>query len=179
MKKSKESFYTKLVRRIYGIQGEFDEYKQQQVNKIGNKAFIFLFEYLSTSMIIFSIFLVSSINKELILLCYLLCNFIAFFIVIFYLAILVSKSKLDRVESYDNDDYINLVKKSKKKAILGTIGFFLVERLISLILELVDNTSKSSFISLIISPIDNIIWLVGSLIAGIAFYFIMLSRIKK
>lgn len=38
----KENFTTKLIKRAYGITGPLDEYKQREVDRIGNICFIFL-----------------------------------------------------------------------------------------------------------------------------------------
>lgn len=39
----KETFTDKLIKRFYGITGPLDEQKRQQVDRMGNKAFIVLF----------------------------------------------------------------------------------------------------------------------------------------
>ena len=39
----KETFTDKLIKRFYGINGPLDEQKRQQVDRMGNMAFVFLF----------------------------------------------------------------------------------------------------------------------------------------
>ena len=43
MKTKKTSLWLKFIKRFYGINGELDEYREQEVNRIGNKLFIGLF----------------------------------------------------------------------------------------------------------------------------------------
>ena len=39
----KETFTDKLIKRFYGITGPLDEQKRQQVDRMGNMAFVVLF----------------------------------------------------------------------------------------------------------------------------------------
>ncbi|WP_230937532.1 DUF3278 domain-containing protein [Streptococcus gallolyticus] len=43
MKTKKTSLWLKFIKRFYGINGELDEYREEEVNRIGNKLFIGLF----------------------------------------------------------------------------------------------------------------------------------------
>ncbi|MCF7522908.1 DUF3278 domain-containing protein [Levilactobacillus brevis] len=37
---NQENLWDKIVKHFYGISGNFDEYKRQEVNRIGNNAFM-------------------------------------------------------------------------------------------------------------------------------------------
>ena len=39
----KETLTDKLMKRFYGITGPLDEYRKQEINRIGNLSFIYLF----------------------------------------------------------------------------------------------------------------------------------------
>lgn len=52
----KESLGVKIIKRFYGITGVYDEYKKQQVNQIGNKAFMALWVYMMVSSIVAFLF---------------------------------------------------------------------------------------------------------------------------
>lgn len=43
--KNKETLRIKIIRRFYGIAGDYDEYKEKEVNRIGNNAFMWLWGY--------------------------------------------------------------------------------------------------------------------------------------
>ncbi|MCL0312152.1 DUF3278 domain-containing protein [Apilactobacillus sp. TMW 2.2459] len=179
MKKLKESFYTKLVRRIYGVRGEFDEYKEQQIDKIGSRAFLILFIYFWISTISLSILIMSSLSKDIILFIYFMCNGIMFFILICYLSMKVSKLKLNIAEAYDHDDYNGLLRKAKKKAIFASILFFMSERILFLLMNYFDEYNNLSLWQLIISPFDNILWLTGAIFVGVTSYFTLKHKTKK
>ncbi|WP_125760665.1 DUF6773 family protein [Companilactobacillus hulinensis] len=50
--KTKESFSTKSIKYFYGIDGELDEYRRSELNRIGNNAYMILFYYLLISTIV-------------------------------------------------------------------------------------------------------------------------------
>ena len=47
--KHKETLMEKMIKRFYGISGVLDEYRLQEIRRIGNNAFIFLFYYILLS----------------------------------------------------------------------------------------------------------------------------------
>lgn len=49
---TKETFTNKLIKRFYGITGPLDEHKRQEVDRIGNIAFVYLFYVLLLSNLI-------------------------------------------------------------------------------------------------------------------------------
>ena len=60
----KETFTDKLIKRFYGITGPLDEQKRQQVDRMGNMAFVVLFYILIFGNCI--AFLLSSKYPELV-----------------------------------------------------------------------------------------------------------------
>lgn len=54
MKVKKTSLWLRFMKRFYGINGELDEYREQEINRIGNKLFIglFCFELFFSSIIL-------------------------------------------------------------------------------------------------------------------------------
>ena len=49
--KHKETLMEKMIKRFYGISGVLDEYRLQEIRRIGNNAFIFLFYYIRCQML--------------------------------------------------------------------------------------------------------------------------------
>lgn len=47
--KTKETFATKMIKRFYGVQGVLDEYRRQELYKIGNTGFMAMFCYMLLS----------------------------------------------------------------------------------------------------------------------------------
>lgn len=178
MNKQKESLYIKIIKRVYGIHGYFDEYKKQEVNRIGNNAFLILFTFFTLEMLLSS-FSVMIFDSDDILMILMWSNILIFFIIIWYLAIAVSKLKLDQIEAYDDKDFYLKIKKAKKKAIFTVFSFFLTERIVFFILDSLDKDNKLSIWQNIISPRENIIWGVTAILMGIATYLILKSKIKK
>ncbi len=50
--KHKETLMEKIIKRFYGISGVLDEYRLQEIRRIGNNAFIFLFYYILLSNVV-------------------------------------------------------------------------------------------------------------------------------
>lgn len=53
MKAKKTSLWLKFIKRFYGINGELDEYREQEVNRIGNKLFIVSFSLSYSFLLLF------------------------------------------------------------------------------------------------------------------------------
>ncbi|MBZ1517264.1 DUF3278 domain-containing protein [Leuconostoc mesenteroides] len=58
---NKEKFSTRMLKRFYGVQGELDEYRRNEIYKIGNTAFIAMFYYSLISN--FLVFLILSLDE--------------------------------------------------------------------------------------------------------------------
>ncbi len=50
--KDKETISTKLIKHFYGIAGPLDEHARQEVNRIGNNAYLMLLGYVSLSTLV-------------------------------------------------------------------------------------------------------------------------------
>lgn len=178
MKEKRESLYIKIIKRVYGIHGYFDEYKKQEVNRIGNNAFLILFtlfwiELLATS------FASLRVDSDLILEILIWSNLLIFFVILWYLAISVSRLKLDQVEAYDDTDFNLKLKRAKRKAIFTFFSSFIIERVLFFIFDLLDEDNKLSVWQKIISPKENIVWGIAAIFMGFTTYLILKSRIKK
>ncbi|MFT9358314.1 MAG: DUF3278 domain-containing protein [Liquorilactobacillus nagelii] len=57
-----KSLIDKVLKKFYGIDGILDEYKKEQINKIGNLIFIFMWWYLIISTFVAT--LLVSINRD-------------------------------------------------------------------------------------------------------------------
>lgn len=69
--------------------------------------------------------LMSSLDKELTFASYIICNFVVLLGIFGYIAIKVYRLKLDQVEVYNDTQYGQLMRKSKKSFVLGGLFFFL------------------------------------------------------
>lgn len=51
MTKEKKALWLRLLAKFYGIEGQLDEYKEKELNRIGNRGFMFssIYSFMSTS----------------------------------------------------------------------------------------------------------------------------------
>ncbi|TPR37743.1 DUF3278 domain-containing protein [Apilactobacillus micheneri] len=178
MNKQKESLYIKIIKHVYGIQGYFDEYKKQEVNRIGNNAFLILFSLFWIELLATS-FASLRVDSDLILEILICSNLLIFFVILWYLAIAVSRLNLDQVEAYDDNDFHLKLKIAKKKAIFTFFLDFIIPRIFFFIFDLLDKDNELSIWQNIISPKENIVWGIGAIFMGFTTYLILKSRIKK
>lgn len=61
--KHKETLMEKMIKRFYGISGVLDEYRLQEIRRIGNNAFIFLFYYILLSNVV-AVTLMGTVGAE-------------------------------------------------------------------------------------------------------------------
>ncbi|MGX4764019.1 DUF6773 family protein [Holzapfeliella sp. JNUCC 72] len=174
----KESLYIRAIKRFYGVQ-EVDEYREQEINKIGNKAFMILAIYNMISVFVAVLGLMSSLDKELTFLSYIGCNFIVLLAITGYAAIRVYRLRLDQIESYDSNQYGQLIKKVKMNSLSRGVFFFIGIRILTIVMDLVDVQNKSSLTDLILSPKGNVQGLIATVIFAGFMYVLMKSRIKK
>lgn len=93
-----------------------------------------------------------------------------------YISFSIYKLKLDQIDAYDDKDY---QLKLKRKSVFISLIFFIFERSLTLLIDYSSNTDHLSLIQLIVSPRANIIWAIGTISAGIIYYFRTKSKIKK
>ncbi|MEG0551668.1 MAG: DUF3278 domain-containing protein [Vagococcus sp.] len=159
----KEKLGTRFIKRIYGITGVLDEYKKNEVNRIGNNAFMFLWVYSIVANVV-TLFLTQYVEFEILLWGYLLVNcFVLFFGVGLYLMYEIECLGLADQE-VEESNYLQAKKKMKKNGITATIIFFIIQ----LILQGFDYSVKNIFLIL-----------VGSIFFGGMMYAIGVANIKK
>ncbi|WP_124057617.1 DUF3278 domain-containing protein [Vaginisenegalia massiliensis] len=113
--KQKETWSIKIMKHFYGIQGPLDEYRYQEINRIGNQAFMFLWAYLliANMMAVFG----ALINPEVTLWIYIMVNS---FVVIFGVSVyIIWQSKKSQVTEFELEE-VNLPA-IKKKMIRSTL----------------------------------------------------------
>lgn len=103
----KETFTDKLIKRFYGITGPLDEQKRQQVDRMGNKAFVVLFFTLLFGNCI--AFLLSFKYPELVARVYPILLLIIIWVVG---SILTYKFKISAVNAFDEEE---LTEKEQKQ----------------------------------------------------------------
>lgn len=112
---------TKIIKRFYGIAGEYDEYKEREVNRIGNNAFIGLWIYFILSTAIAALFATKYPLKTLWI--YLGANgFVSIFLVTSYIVYASKKTNLTEVEVAETD-FKMMKKKVLKSSVLSVIMF--------------------------------------------------------
>ncbi|TPR40011.1 DUF3278 domain-containing protein [Apilactobacillus micheneri] len=178
MNEQKESLYIKIIKHFYGIHGYFDEYKQQQVNRIGNNAFLILLAFFFIEMLTIDISALI-FNSDIIVDLLIFVNIFIILIVFLYIVVSMSGLKLNQFETYDNNEYKSLIKKAKVRTIYAALVFFIGERITFFVIDILDKDNNLSIWQNIISPKENIIWGITSILYGLAMYFTAKSRIKK
>lgn len=121
MKKSKGPLWPRIIKRFYGINGELDEYREQEVNRIGNKLFIslLLFEFLATFLAI-----LFSDKGTVPLLIYLYCNaFVIIFVMPMVMMTMLTNRDLQGPLEVPRDKLEKERQKAKKKGWLSGVVF--------------------------------------------------------
>ena len=123
----KETFTDKLIKRFYGITGPLDEQKRQQVDRMGNIAFVVLFFTLLFGNCI--TFLLSFKYPELVARIY---PILLLIIILLVSSILTYKLKISAVNAFDEEELTEKEKKQLKHVGLKSglyfgISMFLVD----------------------------------------------------
>lgn len=121
MKKSKRPLWPRFIKRFYGINGELDEYREQEVNRIGNKLFIllFLFEFISTALT-FLLGTVWKVSAEI----FLYCNaFVIIFVMPMVMMTMLTNRDLQGPLEVPRDKLEKERQKAKKKGWLSGVVF--------------------------------------------------------
>lgn len=126
MKKSKGPLWPRFIKRFYGIRfyginGELDEYREQEVNRIGNKLFIllFLFEFISTTLT-FLLSTVWKVSAEI----FLYCNaFVIIFVMPMVMMTMLTNRDLQGPLEVPRDKLEKERQKAKKKGWLSGVVF--------------------------------------------------------
>ena len=120
----------KIIKLFYGVEGVLDEYKLQQIDRIGNNAFLILFSYTIISNLFVSF--VSSMDSQMVLSIFILINILfSFIVVVGYIAISMNRLNLNNQEIIA-EKYSQKINRIKKRALrrgaMMTIYFWCVER---------------------------------------------------
>ncbi len=121
MKKSKGPLWPRFIKRFYGINGALDEYREQEVNRIGNKLFIllFLFEFISTALT-FLLSTVWKVSAEI----FLYCNaFVIIFVMPMVMMTMLTNRDLQGPLEVPRDKLEKERQKAKKKGRLNGVVF--------------------------------------------------------
>lgn len=119
----KEDFTTKLIKRFYGIAGPLDEYKRQEVDKIGNICFIWLSWILMIGNIL--ALLLASHYPEAVAVIY---PILLELIILILFGVVMVKSQETRITEFDKEELDEQEKKQIKFAGLKAglfFGFFM------------------------------------------------------
>ena len=115
----KETFTDKLIKRFYGITGPLDEQKRQQVDRMGNIAFVVLFFTLLCGNCI--AFLIGFKYPELVARIY---PILLLIIILLVSSILTYKLKIGAVNAFDEEELTEKEQKQLKHAGLKSGLFF-------------------------------------------------------
>lgn len=174
--KNKENFLTKCIKRFYGITGPLDEYKRQEINRIGNNSFIICWIYLMISNFIF--FFCGYNHPEHAVITYGGVNFIFLMSISFYIMIASYRSKITINEVSENN-YKNEKRKIKYRMIISGIIFGLLIYLINPLTSVV--VDHESYLNQIIHPTKR--YLIQCILETVFWclfmYLIMKNRTKK
>ena len=115
----KETFTDKLIKRFYGITGPLDEQKRQQVDRMGNIAFVVLFFIFNFGNCI--AFLIGFKYPELVARIY---PILLLIIILLVSSILTYKLKISAVNAFDEEELTEKEKKQLKHVGLKSGLFF-------------------------------------------------------
>lgn len=132
----KETFTDKLIKRFYGITGPLDEQKRQQVDRMGNIAFVVLFFTLLCGNCI--AFLIGFKYPELVARIY---PILLLIIILLVSSILTYKLKISAVNAFDEEELTEKEKKQLKHVGLKSGLYFGISMFLGMPLVhfLVDN----------------------------------------
>ena len=174
--KYSEHLGTKIIKRFYGITGPLDEYRYQEITRIGNNAFIFLWIYLMISNLVAVCF--GLLNAEVTLYVYVSVNvFVTIFGISAYIIWESKRKQLTKIDVEDID-----IHSFKKKMIISTIigasmyglMMFVFNSLMAVRFD--DNTEFFKYLFSKHNIILSIIQMVGF---GVIIYLFQLYRLKK
>ena len=175
MMKNKESLRIRIIKRFYGIAGDYDEYKEKEVNRIGNNAFMALWCYFMITNFIACLFAFKYPTETLEV--YICTNaFVSIFVVTTYIIIASKKSKLNDVD-IKNTDLKTEKKKVLRSSILAGLQFGIGMYFLGALTAWV--TENETFLSYVSTPKNLITSILQSIFFGAFMYVIARCRIKK
>lgn len=139
MNEVKNNIWIKIIKLFYRIDGPIDEYKEKEINRIGNNAFIFSSTYMVITNLII-IFFFKKINYDSLQLILALNLLIYVLIISMYVSKSIEKARLDFVNITINEFPIY-----KKKAVrISLITGFLYAAFYTLIYSFLNTISDGT-----------------------------------
>ncbi|WP_105956947.1 DUF3278 domain-containing protein [Apilactobacillus quenuiae] len=173
--KNKESLFTKYMMLFYGISGPLDEYKKQEMRRIGNNSFIVSLFYICISSLFFVIY---GIHNKYAGSIYAMVNVVFLVILSIYISIATHKAKLTELDVNDAISYKIAHKSAIYKGFGAAIYFGLFMYLWNAVMEhFIDG--KSFYLAFFKPEKGFIIFIIGGIVFGIAMYIQWRIRIKK
>lgn len=172
----KEDLGTKVIKRFYGITGPLDEYRYQEINRIGNNAFIFLWIYLMISNLVALYFGV--LYPEITLYIYIGLNTL---ITVFGVAIYILwESKRKQLTEVDIEELDVKIYKCKmiKSTIIGAILYGLFMSIFNSLMN-IRFEDANNFFTYWVSEKNMIVSLVQTIGFGLLMYIVQYYRLKK
>lgn len=173
--KNERSLRIKIIRKFYGIAGEYDEYKEKEVNRIGNNAFMGLWWYFLLANFMACLFGFKYPVQTLWV--YIGMNlFVSIFVVCTYLILASQKSKLNDVE-VEQTDFETAKKKVLRAGILAGVQFGLGMYFLGALINWF--SENETIISYVQTPKNLITSILQAIFFGGFMYLIGRIRIKK
>ena len=173
--KTKEPLRTRVIRRFYGIAGDYDEYKEKEVNRIGNNAFMGLWWYFLLANFVACLFGFKYPMETLWV--FIFINLlVSVFVVSMYLIIASKKSKLTDVEVEETDLQTAQKKVLRTGVLVGLqfgLGMYFLGALINWF------SDNESIIAYIQTPKHLIAAILQAIFFGGFMYVVARFRLKK
>ena len=157
----KETFTDKLIKRFYGITGPLDEQKRQQVDRMGNIAFVVLFFTLLCGNCI--AFLIGFKYPELVARIY---PILLLIIILLVSSILTYKLKISAVNAFDEEEKKQLKHVGLKSGLCFGISMFLGMPLVHFLVDNKDYLTELFSIRNMLSGIFEAIFF-GAIMQGL------------
>ncbi|WP_181399341.1 DUF3278 domain-containing protein [Apilactobacillus timberlakei] len=173
--KKKESLFTKYIKMFYGVSGPLDEYKRQEINRIGNNSFIACWWYILTSNLIFLYYGFNDPKHS-----FIVCACINFVFIMFISIYIIVASR--RAKLTTNEVSVFDYKNEKRKALYKGVGlgiYFGFAMYIIMPLSAVFINHESYVGQLIHPDVGFLSFILMGLYFGFCMYIIMRIRIKK
>lgn len=167
---NRETLYVRLIKRFYGIEGILDEYRQQQVTRIGSNALMWQTTYILISSIL-AAFLMGR-NAVQVLMAYLIGNIMMTVVTFLYVGIALREVQ-EVTEKGGRSMKKSVALKTLTNGLIFTVGLFLILTLAEVILFGTSVTRALSEWSTYIHPIE------GGLVYTVLMYVYLRVTAKK
>ncbi|MBW1606393.1 DUF3278 domain-containing protein [Lactobacillus sp. Sy-1] len=183
MKNNRESLYVRYLRFFYGIEGPLDEYREEAINKLAGKLFLVIWNYftLSTTAVWIALLVTYFTSKaaQLIVLWWFGANALAIMTIGTYISLKIHKLKIDRIDVSNQMEYHAALKKMKRAVLIQGIFLLLATRISQIIYEFLSYGNDKSIVELILSPVNNLIFLGVTALVTIGNYITKRRKIDR